>query len=60
MEAEPATFVDRHARRMLIWNASALEIDLFHMDALSAAVPPKIDVDLQPTVAAATLYRLLA
>ena len=30
------------------------------MDALSAAVPLKIDVDLQFTVMAATLYRLLA
>ena len=52
--------VDRYARRMLIENAIAQAIDLFHMDALSAAVPLKIDVDLQLTVMAATLYRLLA
>ena len=33
---------------------------VLHMDALSAAVPLKIDADLQFTVMAATLYRLLA
>ena len=56
----PTRLVDRYARRMLIENAIAQAIDLFHMDALSAAVPLKIDVDLQLTVMAATLYRLLA
>ena len=56
----PARLVDRYARRMLIENAIAQAIDLFHMDALSAAVPLKIDVDLQLTVMAASLYRLLA
>ena len=56
----PARLVDRYARRMVIENAIAQAIDLFHMDALSAAVPLQIDVDLQLTVMAATLYRLLA
>lgn len=56
----PAQLVDRYARRMLIENSLAQAIDLFHMDALSASVPLKIDVDLQLTVMAASLYRLLA
>ncbi|MDE0113341.1 MAG: hypothetical protein OXN84_13810 [Albidovulum sp.] len=41
--ATPAgRLVDRYARRMIIENA----IDFFHMDALSAAVPMKADVDI--------------
>ena len=52
--------VDRYARRMVIENAIAEAIDLFHMDALSAAVPMKVDLDLQLTVMAVTLYRLLS
>ncbi len=52
--------IDRYARRMIVENAIAEAIDLFHMDALSAAVPLKVDVDLQFTVLAATLYRLFA
>ena len=56
----PTRLVDRYARRMVIENAIAEAIDMFHMDALSAAVPLKIDVDLQFTIIAATLYRMLA
>ncbi len=52
--------VDRYARRMVIENAIAEAIDLFHMDALSAAVPMKVDLDLQLTLMAGALYRLLA
>ena len=59
--ATPAgQLVDRYARRMVIENAIAEAIDLFHMDALSAAVPMKVDLDLQLTLMASTLYRLLA
>ena len=59
--ATPAgQLVDRYARRMVIENAIAEAIDLFHMDALSAAVPMKVDLDLQLTLMAGTLYRLLA
>ena len=46
--------------RMVIENAIADAIDLFHMDALSAAVPMKVDPDLQLTLMASGLYRLLA
>ena len=55
-----ARLVDRYARRMVIENCIQESIDFFHLDALSAAVPLKIDVDLQFTLLASTLYRLLA
>jgi len=49
-----------YARRMVIGNAIAEAIDLFHMDALSASVPMKVNLDLQLSLMAGTLYRLLA
>ena len=52
--------VDRYARRMVIENAIASAINFFHMDALSASVPLKIELDLQLTLMAETLYRLFA
>ena len=56
----PTRLVDRYACRMVIENAIAEAIDMFHMDALSAAVPLNFDVDPQLTIIAATLYRMLA
>ncbi len=59
--AAPARdLVDRYARRMLIENTIADAIQFFHMDALSAAVPLRIDFDLQLTLMASALYRRLA
>ena len=55
-----AKLIDRYARRMLIENNISDAINFFHMDALSAAVPLKIDADLQLTLMANSLYRLLA
>ena len=52
--------IDRYARRMLIENTLDDTIDFFHMDTLSAAVPMNIDVDLQLTLIASSLYRILA
>ena len=60
LDAKPADLVDRYARRMVIENAIAEAIDFFHMDALSSAVPLKVDADLNFTLVAASLYRLLA
>ena len=60
MKTSKSQLVDRYARRMVIENAIADAIDFFHMDALSAAVPMKIDLDLQLTLMASGLYRLLA
>lgn len=55
-----ATLVGRYAQRMLIENNIADGIDFFHMDALSSAVAMKVDCDLQLTLMASSLYRLLA
>jgi hypothetical protein len=52
--------IARYAQRMLIENGIADGIDFFHMDALSSAVAMKVDCDLQLTLMASSLYRLLA
>lgn len=59
MRRSPAQLVGRYAQRMVIENGIADGIDFFHMDALSSAVPMKIDCDLQLTLMASSLYRLL-
>lgn len=51
--------IGRYARRMIIENNIQDGIDFFHMDALSSAVPMKVDCDLQLTLMASSLYRLL-
>ena len=45
---------------MIIENNIADGIDFFHMDALSSAVAMKVNCDLQLTLMASSLYRLLA
>ena len=60
MEEPAARLVDRYARRMVIENIIADAIDFFHMDALSANVPLRVNVDVQLTLMASTLYRTLA
>ena len=55
-----ARLIDRYARRMLIENPIADAVRFFHMDALSSAVPLKVDADLQLTLMASSLCRLLA
>jgi hypothetical protein len=52
--------IQRYAQRMIIENGIADGIDFFHMDALSSAVAMKVDCDLQLTLRASSLYRLLA
>ena len=56
----PAKLIGRYAQRMIIENNIADGIDFFHMDALSSAVAMKVDCDLQLTLMASSLYRLLA
>lgn len=51
--------IRRYAQRMVIENTIADGIDFFHMDALSSAVAMKVDCDLQLTLMASSLYRLL-
>ena len=55
-----AKLIGRYAQRMIIENGIAESIDFFHMDALSSAVPMKVNCDLQLTLMAGSLYRLLA
>jgi hypothetical protein len=51
--------IGRYAQRMLIENGIADGVDFFHMDALSSAVAMKVNCDLQLTLMASSLYRLL-
>lgn len=59
MKHSPAKLVTRYAQRMVIENQIADGIDFFHMDALTSAVAMKVDLDLQLTLIASSLYRLL-
>lgn len=55
-----ATLIGRYAQRMIIENSIAEAIEFFHMDALSSAVAMKVNCDLQLTLMAGSLYKLLA
>jgi len=54
-----AKLITRYAQRMVIENGIADGIDFFHMDALSSAVAMKVNCDLQLTLMASSLYKLL-
>ena len=54
------TLVTRYAQRMLIENGLSEAIQFFHLDALSSMVGLEVDFDLQITLMASSLYRLLA
>jgi hypothetical protein len=60
LQRSPSKLIGRYAQRMIIENNIADGIDFFHMDALSSAVAMKVDCDLQLTLMASSLYRLLA
>src|SRR5512135_1352845 len=55
-----AQLIGRYGRRMLIEDDIEDGIDSFHRDALSSAVAPKVNCDLQLTLMASGPYRLLA
>jgi hypothetical protein len=59
LQRAAATVLGRYAQRMLIENGIEDGIDFFHMDALSSAVALKVNCDLQLTLMASSLYRLL-
>lgn len=59
MKRSARKLIERYAHRMLIENGIADGIDFFHMDALSSAVAMKVNCDLQLTLMASSLYRLL-
>ncbi len=60
LSRSPSHLIGRYAQRMLIENNIEDGIDFFHMDALSSAVAMKVNCDLQLTLMASSLYRLLA
>jgi len=55
-----AVLITRYAQRMLIENSISEAIQFFHLDALSSMVGLKVDFDLQLTLMASSLYRLMA
>lgn len=59
LSSSASKLLDRYARRMIIENAIADGIDFFHVDALTSAVALKVDFDLQLTLMASSLYRML-
>lgn len=59
LRRSPAKLIERYAQRMVIENQIAEGINFFHMDALSSAVAMKVNCDLQLTLMASSLYRLL-
>ena len=55
-----SALVTRYVQRMLIENGISEAIQFFHIDALSSMVGLKVDFDLQITLMASSLYRLMA
>lgn len=53
------SLIESYAKRMLIENSISDGVDFFHMDALSSAVALKLNCDLQLTLMANSLYRML-
>ena len=60
MSRSAAKLIERYAKRMIIENRIEDSIDFFHMDALSSAVAMKVNLDVQLTLMAGSLYRLIA
>jgi hypothetical protein len=58
--ATPKSLITRYAERMLIENALADAVKIFHIDALSSPVGMKVDFDMALLVPASGLYRLMA
>ena len=52
--------VTGYAQRMLIENGISEAIQFFHIDSLSSMVGLQVDFDLQITLMASSLYRLMA
>jgi len=59
-DTAPSHLVERYARRMLIENSIAENVDFFHLDALSSAIAIQVDFDVMLTLIANALYRHLA
>lgn len=59
LKKSAAKLVERYAQRMVIENSIQDSIEFFHIDALSSIVAMKIDCDLQLSLMASSLYRLM-
>ena len=59
MRRSASSLIEFYARRMVIENSIADSVEFFHIDALFSAVALKINCDLQLTLMASPLYRLL-
>jgi len=55
----PVELVTRYAQRMLIENGISEAVQFFHINALSSMVGMKVDFDMQLTLAASSLYRMM-
>lgn len=60
LKKSPSRLIERYIQRMITENNIDDGIDFFHVDALSSAVAMKMDLDLQLTLMASSLYRLFA
>jgi hypothetical protein len=60
LDTAVTTLLTRYAQRMLIENKISEAIQFFHIDSLSSMVGLKVDFDLQLTLMASSLYRMLA
>ena len=56
----PVELLTRYAQRMLIENGISEAVQFFHIDALSSMVGMKVDFDMQLTLTASSLYRMMA
>ena len=56
----PVEWVTRYAQRMLIENGISEAVQFFHIDSPSSMVGMKVDFDLQLTLTATSLYRMMA
>jgi hypothetical protein len=59
LDRTATTLIGRYAQRMIIENGISDGVEFFHIDALSSAVPLNVSCDLQLTLMASSMYRLL-
>jgi hypothetical protein len=60
LKISATALLTRYAQRMLIENKISEAIQFFHIDSLSSMVGLKVDFDLQLTLMASSLYRMMA
>jgi hypothetical protein len=59
LDRSATNLIGRYAQRMIIENGISDGVEFFHIDALSSAVAMNVSCDLQLTLMASSLYRLL-